>query len=210
MEGLETEARVATVVRLAQSLSVRGLERERVEEYGYDQVQAPDLVGLSEAVYAAHLALLVGSGEDAARPHLARDGLEQVLAVLGAYVLAELGQKLGRPLSLDLGQLIVQLHLALSLLVQGHASVVLLVELPLSRLQVQPGECERADVGQKGLDKGPLLVLRSGTNEERKINANVCILVNTKGTRPLAPAQLFKPSEACKNNTQAVCVRTYV
>ena len=66
--------------------------------------------------------------------------------MLGANVFPQLGQKLGGPFSLHLRQLVVQLQLALSLLVQSHASVVFLVEFPLASLQVEPREGERADV----------------------------------------------------------------
>ena len=103
MEGLQAEARVTAIVRLAEAFAVRGFERERVEQNSDDEVESPHFVRLSETVDATHLSFLVGRGEDTTGPHLSRYGLEKVLAVLWSNVLAQLGQELRGPFSLDLG-----------------------------------------------------------------------------------------------------------
>ena len=78
-----------------------------MEENGHDQVQSPHLVSLSEAVDSSHLPLLVRGGEDAARSHLRRDRLEEILSVLRSNVFAKLGQKLRGPFSLYLREFVV-------------------------------------------------------------------------------------------------------
>ena len=88
VEGLQTEARVAAIVRLPEALAVRGFQREGVEQDGNDQVQPPHLVCLSETVDTTHLPLLIRRGEHAAGAHLSGDGFEQILAVLGPNILA--------------------------------------------------------------------------------------------------------------------------
>jgi len=59
------------------------------------------LVGLSEAVNASHLALLVGIAEDAGGMSVTGcDAVNKVLATVLSYVLAQLGQQPRRPLLL--------------------------------------------------------------------------------------------------------------
>ena len=67
-----------------------------------DEVESPDLVGLPETVYPAHLALLVGVGEDAHSRLLSGDRKYKVLPALLGDVLPELSQQPGRPLLLHL------------------------------------------------------------------------------------------------------------
>ena len=147
VEWLQTKAWVAAIMRLSQTLSIGWFERECMEEYGNDQIQTPHFVGLSEAVDATHLSFLIRCREYATGTHLSRDGLEQIFAMFRTNIFAQLGQKLRSPFSFNLRKLIVQLNLALSLLVQCHAPIVLFVELSLSCLEIQPGERKRTDVG---------------------------------------------------------------
>ena len=100
--GVDAEGGVETVWRLLQSLSVRRLKGNGLEEDDLDQVKPPDLVGLAKAIDSPHLALLVGVGEDTHCRLLARDGKDKVLPALLGDVLPQLPQQAGGPLLLHL------------------------------------------------------------------------------------------------------------
>ena len=98
--GVDTEGGVETVWGLFQSLPIRRLEGDRLEEDNLDEVKPPDLVGLSEAIDSPHLPLLVGVGKDAHCRLLAGDGEHEVLPALLGNVLPQLTQQPRRPLLL--------------------------------------------------------------------------------------------------------------
>ena len=90
--GVDAEGGVEAVWGFLQSLPVRRLKGNRLEEDDLDKVKPPDLVGLSEAVDSPHLALLVGVGEDAHCRLLAGDGEDKVLATLLSDIFPQLSQ----------------------------------------------------------------------------------------------------------------------
>ena len=100
--GVDTEGGVEAVWGLLQSLPIRRLKGNCLEEDNLDEVEPPDLVGLSKAINPPHLALLVGVGEDAHCRLLARDGEHKVLPALLGNVLPQLTQQPRGPLLLHL------------------------------------------------------------------------------------------------------------
>ena len=94
MMGIDTERRMDAVRCFVQPLSVGALERNGAKQYHNDEVQPPDLVGLSEAVDAPHLSLLVGVAKDARRMTTSgRDGMDEILAAILSDVLAQLHEQ---------------------------------------------------------------------------------------------------------------------
>ena len=158
--GVDAEGGVETVWGFLQSLPVRRLKGNRLEEDDLDKVKPPDLVGLSEAVNSPHLALLVGVGEDAHCRLLAGDGEDKVFPALLGNVLPQLTQQPRRPLLLHLQLLRDQFLLTPPLLLQTHSLLVLLEVFPLGSLEVEPGVGKGLDVGEEGLDERVELVLK--------------------------------------------------
>ena len=183
---VDTEAGVQTVRGLLQPLPVCALQGNSFKQDHLNQVKAPHLeitkynlnillsytphlVGLSEAVYPPHLALLVGVGEDAHGRLLARDGQHKVLPALLGDVLPQLPQQAGGPLLLHLQLLGDQLLLAPPLLLETHSLLVLLEVFPLGSLQVEPGVGERLHVRQQGLDERVELILQTKRSDSVKV-----------------------------------------
>ena len=101
MMRINTERRMDAVRRLFQPLSVGAFQRDGAEQYHHDEVEPPDFVGLSEAVDASHLALLVGVAKDARCMTTAgRDAVDEVFATILRDVFAQLRQQSRRPLLL--------------------------------------------------------------------------------------------------------------
>ena len=157
--GVDAEGGVEAVWGFLQPLPVRRLEGNRLEEDDLDEVESPDLVGLSEAIDSPHLALLVGVGKDAHCRLLSRDGEDKVLPALLRNVFAQLTEQTARPFLLHLQFLCNKFLFTSALFLERHSLLVLLEVLALGGLQVEPGVRERLHVGKQSLNERMELVL---------------------------------------------------
>lgn len=153
MVRINAEARAGAEASFFEPFAVGALEGNRLEQDHHHEVQAPNLVGLPQAIYSAHFALLVRIGQDAHGRFLLRDAVHKVLPAVVGDVLAELPEQPGGPLLLRFRVFVLKVPLALVLLVVGHLLLVLLQVAPFRGLQVEPGVAERLDVRQQGLDE---------------------------------------------------------
>ncbi|RUS89857.1 hypothetical protein EGW08_002387, partial [Elysia chlorotica] len=147
---VHTQVRVQTLGSFLQPLAVRRLKRDGLEEDDHDEVEAPHLVRLAQAVDAAHLALLVRVREDAHGAALASDAQHKVLAALLGYVLPQLGQQPRGPLLLHVCFLFL---FDPPLLFHRHSFLMFFEVFAFGRLQVEPCVRERLHMRQKGLDE---------------------------------------------------------
>ena len=108
---IDAERRMNAVRRLLQPLSVGALQRNGAKQDHHHQVEPPDLVGLTQAVDAPHLSLLVGVAEHARGvPMSGRDAVDEVLAAVLRDVLAQLRQQPRRPFLLRIRLLSLHIH----------------------------------------------------------------------------------------------------
>lgn len=108
MVRIDAEARAGAEARLLEPFAVGALEGDRLEQDHHDEVQAPNLVGLPQAIYSAHFALLVRVGQDAHGRFLLRDAVHKVLPAVVGDVLAELPEQPGGPLLLRFRVFVLQ------------------------------------------------------------------------------------------------------
>lgn len=153
MVRIDAQAGTGAEAGLLEPFAVGAFQGDRLEQDYHHQIQTPNLVRLPEAIYSAHLALLVRIGQDAHGGLLLRDAVDKVLPAVVGDVLAQFPQQTGGPLLLGFRIFVLKIPLALVLLVVGHLFLMLLEVPSLRRLQVEPGVAERLHVRQQGFDE---------------------------------------------------------
>lgn len=106
---IHAQPRFGALGILLQPLAIRALQWNRLEQDHHDEIKAPHLVRLPQAVDASHLTLLVRVRVHTDRvAALARDALHKVLPALLRYVLPQFAQQPRRPFLLDFRLLVLR------------------------------------------------------------------------------------------------------
>lgn len=107
MVRIDAEPGLRTFRILLQSFTVCALQRYRFEQDHHYEIQAPHLVGLPQAVYSPHLALLVRIRKHAHRRPFTGDAQHKILAAFLRDVLSQLAQESRCPFLFHLGLLVL-------------------------------------------------------------------------------------------------------